>query len=145
MIDGQDTNSQPATGADIARAAWTLPTDLLTSLLGSDVPDSEHAEVRSQFATWAVAHAARTYPGGLFEAWDAFVAPKAGVNAPVVLLPGARCSACASANFAAGKTTNAARPDCVVCRGTGHTRPRLIPARVSSRATPTATPETEIA
>lgn len=129
-----DTYATPVSGADVARAAWAIPANVLAAMLGDTVPASEHDEVRSQFALWATADSAREFSDGIWEAWDAFVAPKLGINAAVILLPGAACRACSHQRFVSGSTAISGVANCIVCHGTGRTAPRPLPARSSARA-----------
>lgn len=131
---------QNLTGAQVARMSWQIPAGALAALLPGTGPDGLD-DVRAQLAMWATTLPAGTAFASLADAWNAFVAPRAGQPGPAALLPGAACQACARARRSDRDLARATRPGypaCPACRGTGRKPPRALPAALATAALDTA-------
>lgn len=122
----------PLTGSTAAAMAWRLDRNDLDFVIPPGAPEGVLQEVRSQFAAWCSAQP-RSLFADLASAWEAFIAPREGMPAPAVLLPGTTCPSCSERRVRTNQMHRVAFGDCQYCRGVGHLPPRAIPARSATR------------
>ena len=118
------------TANEIARIAWRLSEDILDTLLQGAGDPSDRAEVRAQFARWAI-HTNTPHPSWQ-AAWDAFVTRDPSAPRPMVMLMSVPCSACTPNRWRLNGPQLAGRPGCPECRGTGKRRAHALPAVLAS-------------
>lgn len=122
----------PLTGSTAAAMAWHLDRSDLDFVIPPGAPEGVLQEVRSQFAAWCSAQP-RSLFADLASAWEAFIAPREGMAAPAVRLPGTTCPSCSERRVRTNQMQRVAFANCQYCRGIGHLPPRAIPARSATR------------
>ena len=133
------TQKLPITGAEAAQLAWTLSRRHLEAVIPPGAPEAVLEEIRAALAAWCTAHP-RSVFADLESVWNQFVAPRHGLPAPAVLLPGNACPECRRNRYQREELNRVAYQSCYYCKGTGHLPPRANPTRYAHPATYTQIP-----
>lgn len=134
------------TGNKVARAAWELDEQTLSSLLPESASGDDVVAVRRQFALWASTKALHVFES-IASAWNDFISPRV-TKVPAVLIPSGPCPQCKGRLFDRESVAHFASLTCRTCDGTGRARPRAIPAKPANNvalAQPTSKDDTRTA